>query len=200
MHTIGDLATTPIGALKSALGDAAGAKLHDLAWGRDPRAVQPGAEEKSVGHEETFETDVTDPRLVKRELLRLSGMVAVRLRKAGLLGRTVVIKLRFGNFETITRSRTLAEPTDSGRRIYEEAASLYEASGKLSANIRLVGVRAEQLVDEASAQLGLWDSDEVWREAEEAIDAVSAKFGRGAVRPASLLQDRERRPSMNSRD
>ena len=200
LHTVGELATTPLTALKSMLGDAAGAKLHDLAWGRDPRAVEPGTEEKSVGHEETFETDVTDPRIVKRELLRLSDMVAVRLRKAGLLGRTVVLKLRFGNFETITRSRTLSEPTDSGRRIYEEVASIYETSGKQSANIRLVGVRAEQLVDEGTAQLGLWDTDEGWRDAEEAIDAVSAKFGRGAVQPASLMQERARRPSMNSRD
>jgi DNA polymerase-4 len=200
LHTIGDLATTPVAALKTMLGEAAGAKLFDLAWGRDPRVVHTAAEEKSVGHEETFESDVTDPRVIRRELLRLSDMVAVRLRRAGLLGRTVVLKLRFGNFETITRSKTLPEPTNSGRRIYEEVRSIYEASGKLSANIRLVGVRAEQLVDETNAQLGLWDSNEGWREAEEAIDAVSEKFGRGTIRPASLLREKARRPSLGSRD
>lgn len=200
LHTVGDLATTPVPALTKMLGVAAGEKLHDLAWGRDPRTVQTAAEEKSIGHEETFESDVTDPRVVRREILRLSDMVAVRLRKAGMLGRTVVLKLRFGNFETITRSRTLAEPTDSSRRIYDEVTAIYDALGTQSANIRLVGVRAEQLIDEASAQLGLWDTDGDWRNAEETIDAVSARFGRGTIRPASLMDDRPRRTSLNSRE
>jgi DNA polymerase-4 len=148
----------------------------------------------------TFETDVTDARIIRRELLRLSDMVAVRLRKAGMMARTVVLKLRFGSFETITRSRTLAEPTDLGRRIYDEVLAIYEALGKQSADVRLVGVRAEQLVDQGSAQLGLWDEDGTWREAEEAIDAVAARFGRGTVKPASLIHGRARRPSLGSRD
>ncbi len=199
-ETIGDLAATPVSTLRKLLGDVAGQKLHDLSWGIDPRVVTARADEKSIGHELTFEKDVTDARIIRRELLRLSDAVGVRLRTGGVLARTVVVKLRFGTFETITRSRTLTEPTDLGRRIYDEVLSIYEALGKQSADIRLIGVRAEQLVDQGGAQLGLWDTDETWRDAEEAIDAVSARFGRGTITPASLMREPPRRTSLNSRD
>ena len=200
-HTIGDLAHTPKDVLRKTLGEAGADRLHDLAWGRDPRSVHEGPDEKSVGHEMTFSTDVTDPEVIRRELLRMSNMVAVRLRKAGYLGRTVVLKLRFGDFTTITRSRTLPEPTDLGRRIYEEVSSIYDGLGRHDANIRLVGVRAEQLVAEASVQQGLWDESEGWREAEDVMDAASAKFGRGAVTPARLVGHEHReRPRLGQRD
>ena len=138
----------------------------------------PGREEKSVGHETTFETDRTDAVQLHRELLRLSDAVGVRLRRAGVAARTVVLKLRFEDFTTITRSRTLAEPTDLGRRLYEESRSLYDAANPSGRPVRLIGVRGEQLVG-AVASLGLWDDDEQWRDAETAVDAVSTKFGRG---------------------
>jgi DNA polymerase-4 len=193
MRTIGDLAGTPVDLLRRIVGDAAGAKLHDLAWGIDPREVQPRAEEKSIGHEVTFETDVTDPAVVRREILRLSGMVAVRLRAAGAVGRTVVLKLRFGDFTTITRSRTLSDPTDLGRRIYDEVSEVYAAVGKPHARIRLVGVRIEQLSEAGGGQMSLWDDDDGWREAEDVMDAVSARFGRGSVTQASLLGNKRGR-------
>jgi DNA polymerase-4 len=200
-NTIGDLARTPVEEIKRTLGDAAATRLHELAWGIDPRQVRAGAEEKSVGHELTFETDVTDPEIVRRELLRMSNMVAVRLRKAGLVARTVVLKLRFGDFTTITRSHTIPEATDLGRVIYEEVRGIYDGLGKGDARIRLVGVRAEQLQDATSAQLGLWDTSEGWREAEDAMDAASARFGRGALKPARLIGDRTReRPRLGQRD
>jgi DNA polymerase-4 len=197
LRTIGDLAHTPVDSLEHVVGKAGAAKLHDLSWGIDPRSVHPRAEEKSVGHELTFETDVTDPAIVRREILRLSGMVAARLRSADLLGRTVVLKLRFADFSLITRSRTLQEPTDLGRRIYEEVADIYAGLGSL-APIRLVGVRAEQLVDEGSAQLGLWDEDETWRDAEDVMDSVTARFGRGTVTPAALIGRHRGRESTSS--
>jgi len=195
LRTIGDLAGTPVNVLTSMLGAAAGAKLHDLAWGIDPRTVQPRAVEKSIGHEVTFETDVTDPGVIRRELLRLSGMVAVRLRGSGAEARTVVLKLRFGDFTTITRSRTLAEPTDLGRRIYDEISEVYAAVGKEHARVRLVGVRAEQLSEAGGGQMSLWDDDDGWREAEDVMDAVSARFGRGSVTQASLLGNNRGRES-----
>ncbi|MET1045024.1 MAG: DNA polymerase IV [Microbacteriaceae bacterium] len=188
LRTIGDLATTPIGALRSAIGDAGATRLHELAWGRDPRGVSTEHEEKSVGHEVTFEYDITDPEAIRRELLRLSDMVGVRLRRHGVLARTVALKLRFGDFTTITRSKTLREPTDLGRRIFEEVRALYEATGKQHARIRLVGVRAEQLVGDDALLQGLWDPDEDWRDAEHAVDALSARFGAGVIRPASLVK------------
>ena len=190
LRTIGDIAATPISTLQRAVGEASARKLHDLANGRDPRPVTTRTEEKSVGHEITFETDVTDSDLLRRELLRMSTQVAARLREAGVTGHTVVLKLRYADFTTITRSRKLAEPTDLARRIYEEVRASYEALGA-HRPVRLIGVRAEQLAEGAPGQLGLWDTDEGWREAERAIDGVTQKFGRGVVGPAALLRKRD---------
>jgi DNA polymerase-4 len=156
--------------------------------------------EKSVGNENTFASDVVDPDVVRRELLRLSDKVAVRLRAAGVSGRTVVLKLRTTDFVTITRSRTLADPTDLGRRIYDEVRSLYEATGKQHERIRLVGVRVEQLSEGAGGDsLGLWDDDADWREAESTMDALRARFGSSMLTPASLLGATRRRPGADGR-
>jgi DNA polymerase-4 len=187
LMTVGDLAQTPLSTLQGWVGEASGVKLHELAWGRDPRSVVPEHTEKSVGHEMTFETDVTDPEVIRRELLRLSGQVAVRLRGARMSGRTIALKLRFGDFTTITRSKTIPDPTDLGRRIYEEARQLYDALGVDRDRIRLVGVRVEQLSPSGAGGAALWNDDEPWREAEGTIDALDARFGPGAVRPAALL-------------
>ncbi len=199
-HTIGDLARTPVDDLLRLLGEAAAHRLHDLAWGRDPRRVQAGADEKSVGHEMTFSEDVVDAAVINRELLRMSNMVAVRLRKHGLRARTVVLKLRYEDFTTITRSRTIAEPTDLGRQIYEEVRAIHEGL-RNDRPVRLVGVRAEQLQDPEGTLQALWDDSEGWREAEQVMDAASARFGRGAVTPARLLRhDPHERPRLGQRD
>jgi DNA polymerase-4 len=162
--------------------------------------VVPDLDEKQISAEETFETDITDPAVIRRELLRMSGMVAVRLRKAGMVARTVVLKLRYSDFTTITRSRTLPEPTDLGRTIFEEVRAIHAALPQ-DAAIRLVGVRAEQLVRADDVPLGLWDDSEGWREAEDVMDAASARFGRNAVTPARLLGSRRtERPSLGQRD
>ena len=187
LRTIGDIARSPLSALQRAVGDASGLKLHDLANGRDPRSVSTTSVEKSVGHEVTFEVDTVDADDLRRELLRQANAVAVRMRTAGWVGRTVVLKLRYDDFSTITRSRTLEESTDVGRRIYEEVRSIYEALGRHNP-VRLIGVRMEQLSEGGDQQLGLWDEDEDWREAEDTIDAITARFGRGMLRPASLLK------------
>ncbi|KPG84264.1 DNA polymerase IV [Frigoribacterium sp. RIT-PI-h] len=201
LRTVGDVAAAPLDMLVHAVGPAAGAKLHDLAWGRDPRSVHTETAEKSVGNENTFGTDVVDPVVVRRELLRLSDKVGTRLRAAGVSGRTVVLKLRTTDFVTITRSRTLADPTDLGRRIYDEVVSLYEATGKQHERIRLVGVRVEQLSEGTGGDsLGLWDDDADWREAESTMDALRAKFGSAMLTPASLLGASRRRPGASGRD
>jgi DNA polymerase-4 len=187
LRTIGDIAATPLATLQRAVGDASGRKLHELANGIDPRPVTTRAVEKSIGHEVTFEHDTTDLDELYRELLRQSSQVAVRLRTGGWVGRTVVLKLRYADFTTITRSRTIAEATDLGRRIYEEVREIHDALGS-HPPVRLIGVRMEQLSAGGDQQLGLWDADEGWREAEDTIDAVSARFGRGALGPAALLK------------
>jgi DNA polymerase-4 len=193
LRTVGDVAHAPVEMLRRAIGDAGAERLHELSWARDPRAVTPGREEKSIGHETTFETDRTDAGELHRVLLQLADGVGQRLRRAGVLGRTVSIKLRFADFTTITRSRTLGEPTDVSRRIYEAARELYEQANSSARPVRLIGVRAEQLVGDGGSALGLWDDDEDWREAEQTVDAIAERFGAGAVRPAALLKPAIRR-------
>ena len=192
LRTVGDVANVPFEALKRALGPRNAARLHELAWGRDPRVIELGRDEKSIGHETTFEADITDPVVLHRELLRLSDAVGARLRRAGVQARTISLKLRFEDFTTISRSRTLGEPTDLGKRIYREARSLYDDAAQGGRPVRLIGVRSESLSG-AVASLGLWDDDEHWREVEGAVDAIGSRFGAGAVRPATLLGETPRR-------
>jgi DNA polymerase-4 len=188
LRTVGDVADVPVDALTRAVGPAMAAHFHALAWGRDPRVVVTEHLEKSIGHERTFETNISDVTELEKEMLRLANGVGARLRKAGVQARTIALKLRFADFSTISRSRTLGEPTDLGRRIYEEARSLYAESGRTGEPVRLLGVRGEQLTGRV-ADTGLWDDDGDWREAEHAVDAITAKFGRSLVRPATLLGD-----------
>jgi DNA polymerase-4 len=189
LRTVGDIAHVPPATLRRELG-AAGEHLHALAWGRDERRVVPSREEKSVGAEETFPVDVDDPETIRKELLRLSGRTAHALRAAGCVARTVTVKLRLASFKTITRSRTLGEPTDVAREIYATACALYEGSGLDGrARLRLVGVRATGLrpATGAARQLTFDDRGAGWREAEQAVDAIARRFGAGAVRPAALF-------------
>jgi DNA polymerase-4 len=192
LRTVGDIAHAPLATLQHNLGGAVGSHLSALAWGRDHRAVTPHAPDKSIGAEETFSTDVSDPDVIRRELLRLSERTARSLREAGCVARTVTVKLRLANFTTITRSRTLPEPTDLARKIYAVACALHEGSGlDRRARLRLVGVRATGLAPAAAAatQLAFGDRPTGWREAEQAMDRIAARFGTGTVRPAALVED-----------
>ena len=195
LRTVADIAHAPQAALERELGRAAAAHLTALACGKDVRRVLPGTPEKSIGAEETFPRDVIDPEVIRRELLRLSGRTARGLRASGCAARTVVVKLRLASFKTITRSRTLADPTDVAQQIYLTACALYAASGLgPQARLRLVGVRATGLVPAAVAatQLALGESPAPWREAERAVDRIAGRFGADTVRPAALVDaDRE---------
>ncbi|MFC0039415.1 DNA polymerase IV [Actinomadura rayongensis] len=190
LRTVGQLARTPLERLQRELGTAVGRHLHELSWGRDPRPVDPDGVDKSVGAEETFPTDVDDPVVIRRELLRLAEKVGERLRRGGHAGRTVTVKLRRGDFSTITRSRTLPDPTDLTRVIYITACELYEASGLERVRLRLIGVRVENLVTAGAAprQLALDDAEDGWHAAERAVDQVAHRFGRGTLRPAALVR------------
>jgi DNA polymerase IV len=199
LRTIGDIAATAESTLVSAVGQAAGSHLYALAWGRDERSVTPNEPERSIGAEETFGQDVDDPAIIRRELLRLSERCAARLRGTDQVARTISIKVRFADFTTITRSRTLREPTDVARVVYDTARGLFEALNRDGALIRLVGVRTEGLSDAVDAphQLSLSGDDDEWRAAERAVDLAVARFGSGAIRPAALV---EREPSDQQRD
>lgn len=195
LHTVADIANTPLAALQRSLGRAAGSHLFELSWGRDPRGVSPHEPDKSIGNEATFEDDISDPELVHAHLLRLSDRVAGRLRASAYVGRTVAIKVRFADFTTLTRSRTLPRHTDVGMEIYDTARALYDALNLTRVRVRLVGVRMEGLADAASQpqQLLLGEPDIGRRDAEVAVDALRAKYGARAVRPARLVDQDPRR-------
>lgn len=196
LTTIGDIAGTPESTLISAIGQAAGSHLHALAWGRDERHVNPHEPDRSIGAEETFGHDIDDVATIRRELLRLSERCATRLRAAGQVGRTVSIKVRFADFTTITRSKTLRQPTDVARVIYDTALALHHALDRDHALLRLVGVRVEGLCDalDTPHQLALTGGEDDWRAAEQAVDRAAARFGRGTVRPAALVEREPRTP------
>ena len=190
LRTVGDIANTPRATLIRALGEASGAHLYELSWGRDPRHVVPDEPDRSTGAEETFGSDVDDPVLIRRELLRLSERTAGNLRSGGHVARTVTIKVRFADFKTITRSKTVSQATDVGHEIYRLVCELFDGLGLDRARIRLVGVRAEGLrpAAEAPRQMQIGAPERGWREAEVAADAAAVRFGRGAVRPAVLVR------------
>jgi DNA polymerase IV len=191
MHTVGDIAHTPAATLRREFGTALGSHLASLALAQDTRPVVPHTPEKSIGAEETFPEDVADPEVIRRELLRLSERTARSLRSARYAARTIVVKLRLASFTTITRSRTLTEPTDVGRQIHATACALYDAAGlDPHSSLRLVGIRATNLIGigtGAGTQLALGERPSRWSEAERAMDKIVARFGSAAVGPATLV-------------
>lgn len=191
--TVGDVAHTPLRTLQRAVGAGLGSQLHDLAWGTDRRVITPrrGSDEpeRSMGADETFGRDTDDREVILREVLRLSAKLASRMRTAQVAGRTVTLKVRFADFTTITRSRTLPEATDVTREIHQAASRLFDGLGLQRARIRLVGVRMEGLVPRSTVQrqLVLGERERGWSDADRAVDRATRRFGTAAVRPASLL-------------
>ena len=197
--TVGDIAHTPLPTLQRAVGVALGKHLHELAWGTDRRTITPGSAgvfghgggspERSMGAQETFGRDTDDREVVLREVLRLATKVTGRMRVAQVAGRTVSLTVRFADFTTISRSRTLPEATDVTQEIYRTAVGLYDALGLQRARIRLVGVRVEGLVPRITVhrQLVLGERERGWAEADRAVDRATLRFGSAAVRPGSLL-------------
>jgi DNA polymerase-4 len=191
--TVGDVARTPRPTLQLLVGRALGAQLHQLAWGRDRTTLTPRRSdhdpERSMGAEETFGSDVADREVISRELLRLAGKVTARMRRARVAGRTVAIRVRYTDFATLTRSRTLPDATDVTAQVHTEAMRLYDALPGRRLRVRLVGVRVEGLVpvEHAHRQMVLGEPEHGWPDADRAVDKVHSRFGRGLVRPAALL-------------
>ena len=195
VRTVGDLAALPVEALVAALGSALGRSLHDLAHNHDPRAVVADRAPKSVGHEETYPRDHHDRATLGREVVRLADAVVSRLRAQGLAGRTVTLKVRFGDFRTITRSRTEREGLATGPALAAVALGLLEGVDP-SPGVRLLGVSASNLVPgpvgaPLDDQLSLGDASPADRQeaVARAVDAARRRFGERAVGPASLVGD-----------
>jgi DNA polymerase-4 len=190
--TVADLAALPVDVLVGALGNAQGRHLHALANGVDDRRVEPERRVKSISHEETFPTDRADRGELERELVRFADAVAGRLRAAGLAGRTVNLKVRYGDFRTITRSSTLAAATDLARDIVRAGRALLDGV-EVHPGVRLLGLGVSGLAERPAQQLTFEDAGAAsapagvsWHDAERAVDRIRARFGAAAIGPAAI--------------
>jgi len=189
LHTVADIANTPRATLIRALGDATGESLYELAWGRDYRDVVPDEPEKSIGNEETFARDIDSPEEILAEFLRMTEKATARLRVRNLFAKTISIKIKFADFSSITRSKTVPLGIDGTHETYEIVKKLYLALRNDGARIRLVGVSLSNLGEDSPVQLELGARERGWRDADTAIDKAEARFGRGSVRPGRLIKD-----------
>ncbi len=198
VRTVGDLADVPIDTLRRAVGAAIAEQLHELSWGRDARNVQTREPEKSISADHTSDVDLVAEADVLRELLRLAGEVGRRVRARKLVARTIGIKIRFADFRTVTRVRTLPGWVASSARIYDAAADLYRSLNLDQPRIRLVGVKCENFRDPAQAPHQLTLEDLAGQPhafgrtgpdptLDQVGDAARARFGSDAVRPATLI-------------
>ena len=184
--TIGQLQRLSRATLVARLGDH-GAGLHDLAFGRDDRPVEPWTPPKSMGAETTFERDTTDRARLDTTLRGQAERVARELRAERLAAARVTLKLRFADFRTLTRSHT-SDPTQDGLELYRRVAILL-ARETLVQPVRLIGVSASALTVEQTGQLGLLGDDAVRRERlARAVDRITDRFGLDAIRPAALVR------------
>lgn len=186
--TVGELRRQGQASLTRLFGNQADHYLA-LCEGRDRREVVVARGEKSVSHERTFGDDVCDARDLERWLLQLSELVGQRLRRLELAGRTVTVKLRTPGFETFTRSKTLAVPTNSDRVIYDEARSLFFKwwEQKRRCPVRLIGVGVTKF--EAPPQTDLFSAttQATHSQVDEVLDKIQGKFGRGSLKRAKGL-------------
>jgi DNA polymerase-4 len=193
LRTVADIANTPRQTLIRALGEAAGASLYELAWGRDYRDVIPEEVDKSISAVQTFDTDIDDQEIILREFLRLTEKATYRMREKDFSARTISIKVRFADFKTITRSKTVSLPISATHEVFDVVKALFLALKIDGARLRLVGVSLDGLEDgvDGTEQLILGEREKGWRQATAAIDKASARFGEGSVRPARLIPESE---------
>ena len=188
IDTVGQLADLPLTRLERLVGAVSAHHLHDLAWGIDPRPVGGGGEEKSVSTERTFDDNVHDRADIERFIVAASHDCARRLRAADMVGWGVAIKMRDGAFRTITRSATLAAPTDVGREIAQTAAALFARLPMPAGGVRLFGVRVDKLQARSSGVATTLDGDDRQARSERAMDRIREKYGDAGLRPATLLE------------
>ena len=187
IETVGDLAGLSEGAAVTALGAAAGRQLHQLANGIDDRPVVVNRLPRSISHEETFARDLHAPHELAAEATRLGDAVARRLRTSGVQARTITLKLRFGDFKTITRSTTLGDPTDGARDVVAAARDLLSQID-VAPGVRLLGVGASGLVETTARQLSFEDEPQVHDMADRVADQIRDRFGASAIGPAAAIR------------
>lgn len=183
--TIADLADLPEENVVAVLGRSQGRHLHSLSNGHDERSVEPDRAMKSIGHEETFAHDHHLRSTLDRELVQFADAVASRLRAQGLVARTIQLKVRFGDFTSITRSTTLAVSVDDSHSLLEAGRQLLELVDPAQ-GVRLLGLSVSGLSSDSSKQLTFDEatSGPGWQEADRMIDEIRARFGDDAIGPA----------------
>jgi DNA polymerase-4 len=201
VRTVGELAALPVDTLARRLGKAGGLHLSALARGQDPSPVTPDRPAKSIGHEETFSQDLTDPAALERHVLRMAESVATMLRGASSTTRTVTVKVKFKDLSLQTRSHTLDRAISTGSAIGQVAAALL-AGVDPGEGIRLLGVSASNLVEGGGDQLSfdLGDGrdegtesattrEQSWQDVTAAVDAIRTRFGRSSVGSAAMVNE-----------
>lgn len=211
IRTIEDLRRASRESLVRAFG-AHGEHMHELARGIDDRRVETEREAKSVGHEDTFDHDLRDPGAMRRELLSLSDRVSSRLRRGGVKGKTVTLKVKYRDFVQVTRAITLSDPTDDGGTIYRCALDLLLDTEAGARAVRLLGISVSKLGQAAGVrkkdrmeQLGLFGrpragvpdppkrvDPEKKEKLNRAVDRIREKFGPKGILPGALPQDKRR--------
>ena len=189
----GQLAAYPMETIERKLGKF-GRELVALARGEDDRPVTPESEAKSISQEETFTPDLQDPETMKKVLLDQSERVAWELRKQGLKGFSVQLKVRYPDFSLVTRSTTLSSPTDQAMEIYQTALKLLNRTEAVPRKARLLGVGVSNLRHrDESEQFSLFNSNRLKVErSTEAVDQIRDKFGPQAIKRATLIDKKGR--------
>jgi DNA polymerase-4 len=192
IHTFKDLRQTPVEILEKKFGKQ-GSKIHLLVMGIDEREVIPECDVKSIGHEETYLQDIVSLDVAQKELLALGNKVARRMRRKGLKGKTITLKIKYFDFVQITRSATLPKSTDDGSEIYSVACRLLEKTEVTKKPIRLLGVSLSQLGFLGSeTQLSLFNQDPSSQKRQRmniVLDSLYEKYGDKSVVPGTLLKD-----------
>jgi len=192
LQTVGDIANTPRSTLIRVLGQASGSSLYELAWGRDYRDVEIEHIEKSISSSETFDQDIDSQGEILKEFLRLTERSVERMREKGFAAGTISIKVRFTDFKTISRSKTVDLPVTGTQEIFEVVKNLYFGLNLENVLIRLIGVSLDSLVeDEEINQMVLGQRTSGWQQADKAVDRIKNKFGSASLRPARLVEDHE---------
>jgi len=188
VRTVAQLKALPAETVQAWLGDF-GEKLRRLSCGIDDRPVRIDRGAKSISHEHTFESDLESIDELHALLSRQSQDVATRLRKHNRYAKTISIKVRFGDFETVTRSTTLNSQTNETKMIQESARALFDQWATNFRPVRLIGVALSQLT-ESAAEAGLFDTqhNEKNQAVDRATDAIINKFGKGTLTRASSIR------------
>lgn len=192
IRTIGDLRDTPHHILEKKLGSSAALFLN-LAQGIDDRKVEPDRARKSMGKEITFDQDVNDPEYLGTVILDFAGQLARHLRRLNLQARTVTVKVKYQNFQTITRTKALPEPTNAELAFNQAAQELLSRLNLTNVQVRLVGLSLGNLCPKDAFEQGLLFDQPARLEnqqLEQALDQIRDRFGEKIITRASLLENK----------